>query len=140
MLVGIGVKVFLGITVLEAAAVIVGICVGVAIAVTVGIFVGVSMTADDIDVSAAAEEGVMVWPVPDGETVRFQAGLTGMQEFDAASLLWAELEVDGVLVGERFELRAIAPNVSVEGYLESRTKCIDTLQLQPFQSQVYSAI
>ena len=68
-----------------------------------------------------ADVDFSVWPLPAERLVRFQAALSGMEELDTGSPLWAELEVDGVGVGERFELLAVTPSLSVEGLVESRS-------------------
>lgn len=61
------------------------------------------------------------WSLPEEQFIRFQVQMKGMGLFDSNTTLWAELEVDGARVSERFKARAPAPNVSVEGYVESRT-------------------
>lgn len=49
------------------------------------------------------EVDLTTWPLPGDQLIPIHARLSEMDAFDTATLLWAELEVDGQPVGGRFD-------------------------------------
>lgn len=53
------------------------------------------------------------WPLAQHSMIRFQAQLTGLASFAQDNTLWVEMEIDGVLVGERSLLTASTAGIMV---------------------------